>query len=198
MTRETVLKAARKVFSRKGFSSTRLEDIASEAGVTRGAIYWHFEGKADLYNSLVDSYSALPVEIVQGAVGDGGSLVDILRRVFIRMLEAVESNAALREVMEIDLFKTERTTDLNEGQQQRLEGTGILLRQISEAMQQGVASGELRADIDPDEMARAFLAFQNGMIYLWLVNHSAFSLQESAPALADIFLQGVLPGRKEL
>ena len=109
------------------------------------------------------------------------------------MLEVVERNAALREVMEIDLFKTERTPELYEGQQQRLEDRHAMLHQISEAMRQGVVSGELRADIDPDEMARAFLSFQNGVIYLWLTEPSAFSLQESASALADVFLQGVLP-----
>jgi TetR/AcrR family acrAB operon transcriptional repressor len=193
MTRETLLKAALNVFSRKGFASSTLEDIAQEAGVTRGAVYWHFQGKADLYNTLMDSYASRRVDIVQGAVTEGGGLAEILRRVFVRLLVAVEKDQPLREVMEISLFKTERMQELNEGQQQRVQGTRALLGEISGALQQGVVSGELRADIDPDEMARAFLGFQNGMIYLWLADPDAFSLAESAPAMAEIFLQGVTP-----
>ena len=54
LTRETVLDAALAVFSRQGYAATTLDHIAQEAGVTRGAIYWHFGGKAELYNALVE------------------------------------------------------------------------------------------------------------------------------------------------
>ena len=51
-TRENILKAGLKVFSKKGFAASRLEDIAREAGVTRGAIYWHFHDKLELFCEL--------------------------------------------------------------------------------------------------------------------------------------------------
>ena len=54
LTRETVLDAALAVFSRQGYAATTLDHIAQEAGVTRGAIYWHFGGKAELYNTLLE------------------------------------------------------------------------------------------------------------------------------------------------
>jgi len=120
-------------------------------------------------------------------------LVDILNRVFVRLLLAVERDPALRSVMEISLFKTERTPDLMEAQQQRIESGRQLLAGIADAMRQGIAAGELRADLDPAEMARAFIALQNGAMYLWLWDPAAFSLKDSAPRLAEIFLQGILP-----
>ena len=52
ITRKKLLKAGLKVFSEKGFAATRLEDIAKEAGVTRGAIYWHFNNKLNLFCEL--------------------------------------------------------------------------------------------------------------------------------------------------
>jgi hypothetical protein len=58
-------------------------------------------------------------------------------------------------------------------------------------MRQGVAAGELRADLDPAELARAFLIVQNGAVYLWLSDPEAFSLRGSAEALADIMLHGL-------
>ncbi|MCL4562239.1 MAG: TetR family transcriptional regulator, partial [Chloroflexi bacterium] len=48
-TRDLLLKSALSVFSQKGYSATTLGDVARAAGVTRGAIYWHFGSKAELY-----------------------------------------------------------------------------------------------------------------------------------------------------
>jgi TetR/AcrR family acrAB operon transcriptional repressor len=194
-TRESLLKAALTVFDRKGYASTTLQDVAKEAVVTRGAIYWHFGGKAELYNAFMDEYSAQAGQIVQVAVAEGGSLVDVLRRIFVRLLAAVESDPALRAVMEISLFNTERTAELMEPQQQQLESGRALLAGIAEAMRQGIDSAELCQDIDPAEMGRAFIACQNGLIHMWLLDPKTFSLKESAPALAEIFLQGILPRR---
>ena len=58
VTRATVLKAALTVFSAKGYAAASLDDVAKTAKVTRGAIYWHFKSKADLYNTLVEELSA--------------------------------------------------------------------------------------------------------------------------------------------
>jgi len=193
ITREKLVKAALLVFSRKGYASTTLEDVAREGGVTRGAVYWHFGSKAELYNELMAEFSARASSIVQTAASEGGNLTDIIHRVFVRLLEAVENDPTLREIMEINLFKTERSLELLTGQQQRLESSRALLESIAAVMAEGAASGELRSDLDEMEMARAFLAMNNGAIYLWLSDPTAFSLRTSAPSLADIYMQGILP-----
>lgn len=54
-TRAAILAAAEKMFFEKGVSNSRLEDIASAAGVTRGAVYWHFENKTDLFLELYNA-----------------------------------------------------------------------------------------------------------------------------------------------
>jgi TetR/AcrR family transcriptional regulator, acrAB operon repressor len=191
ITHDKLLKAALEVFSRKGYASTTLEDVAKETGVTRGAIYWHFGSKTELYGALLNKYSSRGSEITQAAAAEGGSLTDILRRVFTRLLEAVETDPALRAVMEISLFKTEWTPDLSDYRKQQQENSHFLVAGIAETLRQGVATGDLRPDIDPLEMARAFVAFSNGAIYLWLQDPASFSLKESASALAEIFMKGI-------
>jgi TetR/AcrR family transcriptional regulator, acrAB operon repressor len=194
-TRETLLQAALKVFSRKGFAAATLEDVAREAGVTRGAIYWHFGSKAELYAALTRAYSARSGEIVQAAAAEGGSLLEILERILVRLLVAVQIDASLRAVMELSLFQTERTAELAASRQQQLEGSRALADNIAAVMGQGIAAGELRADLDPAAAARAFLAFQNGAVYIWLADPTSFSLKDSAAALANIFIQGIAPRR---
>jgi TetR/AcrR family acrAB operon transcriptional repressor len=51
-TRDSILDAAEDVFNEKGVSNTSLNDVAQAAGVTRGAIYWHFKNKGDLFDAM--------------------------------------------------------------------------------------------------------------------------------------------------
>lgn len=191
ITREQLLKKALTAFSNKGYTSTTLEDIAREAGVTRGAIYWHFGSKAELFNTLLREYSDRGSTIVQQAVSEGGTLIDILRRVFVRQLQAIEEDPALRELMELYLFKTGANPDLEEGRQQQTEASMGLVEMMTGIMGQGMESGLLRADVDPKALARSYLAFQNGLIQLWLTAPSQFSLKEEAQSYADILLAGL-------
>lgn len=193
ITRQTILDAALAVFGSQGYSAATLEDIAQEAGVTRGAIYWHFANKAELYNTLMTTYSTRGAEITQQAVAEGGSLDKILKRIFIRLLTAVENEEKLRAVMELYLFKTEVNEELMEGRQQQIQTGQALVANIASALREGIQTGIIRADLDPTDMARGFMALQNGAIQLWLIAPEAFSLSQVAETLAEIYINGILP-----
>ena len=191
ITRQLLLKKALAVFSKKGYAATTLEDIAREAEVTRGAIYWHFGGKAELYNTLVREYSERGNAIVQQAASEGGTLIEILHRIFFRQLQAIEDDRDLRALMELYLFKTGLVSELEEGRQQQIESGVGLIEMISGIMEQGIELGLLRSDVDPKNMARAYLAFQNGLTQLWLTAPDQFSLKASADSFADILIAGL-------
>ena len=191
VTRATVLKASLSVFSAKGYAAATLDDVASEAKVTRGAIYWHFKSKADLYNTLVEELSARGATVVQQAAAEGGTFLDILRRIFVRLCAVIEDDREVRAVMELGLFKTGYAPELQAGRRKQLEAGQAQLAGIAEAMKLGISQGALRDDIDPLEMARAFIALQNGLIQLWLTSPKSFSLKESAEAFADILIVGL-------
>ncbi|MFZ6029081.1 MAG: TetR family transcriptional regulator [Chloroflexota bacterium] len=191
ITREQLLAKALKVFSKKGYAAATLEDIAREAEVTRGAIYWHFGSKAELYNTLIREYSSRGANIMQQTASEGGTLSDILRKVFVRQLQAVEDDTALRAMMELQLFQTGLIAELAEGRQQQIEASAGLVEMLTGIMEQGAQEGLLRTDVHPKEMARAYLALQNGLIHLWLTSPNQFSLQESAESFADILMAGL-------
>lgn len=192
ITRERILKAALSVFSRMGYASSTLEDVATEANVTRGAIYWHFNNKVDLYDQLLESYAGRSQEIIQAAIATGGNFEAILRRIFVNVLTAVEDDPVLKEVMEISLFKSEKTTDLLQIQQKMLDSTQILIQGIAAAFEQAVVNGEIHSGQKAIDVARSFLAFQNGILYLWLSDPYKFSLHQNAKTFAEIFLHGVI------
>ena len=191
VTRATVLKAALSVFSAKGYAAATLDDVAAAAKVTRGAIYWHFKSKADLYNTLIEDVSARGNTVVQNAVAEGGTLLDILRRIFINQCVLMEDDRNARAVMELVLFKTGINPELKMGRRKQIDEGNALIAGIAGAMQMGVEQGMLRADIDPTDMARAFLAFENGAIQMWLASPKSFSLKASAGSFADILIAGL-------
>lgn len=191
VTRATLLRAALQLFSSKGYASTSIDDITKAAKMTRGALYHHFTNKADLYNTLVEEVSASGANIVQQAVQEGGSFLEILKRVFIRQLIFIEENKEARAVMELALFKTGTHPDLQLGRKKQIESGKLLIDSISQAMQIGVSSGELRNDISPMELARSFIAFQNGVIQLWFMSPNSFSLKENAETYADVLIAGL-------
>ena len=191
MTRAVLLKTALSVFSAKGYAAATLDDVAKAAKVTRGAIYWHFKSKADLYNTLIQESSARGAVIVQQAIAEGGTLIDILRRIFVRICTVIEENKEMRAVMELTLFKTGVDPDLQTGRKKQIEEGNALLQGITEAMRQGIAQGMLRKDLDPADMARAFIAFENGAIQLWLLSPKSFSLKRSAESFADVLVAGL-------
>lgn len=190
VTRRTLLKHALDAFSQQGYSGTTLEDIARDAQLTRGAIYWHFGSKAELYNTLVEEYAGRAAFVMQQAIAEGGSLLEILRRVFVRQLQAIEKDDELRAVMELALFKTGRVPELEEGRKEQVASGLALVDMLAGVMKQGADQGLLRADMAPKMMARAYLAYQNGLIHLWLSAPAEFSLERSAPAFAEMLLAG--------
>ena len=191
-TRQDLLDAALTIFSQKGYEATRLEDIAQAAGVTRGAIYHHFGSKADLFIALVEDASQLGNTTIEQALAKGGSFIDITTRILVSTLSLLESNRRFREVMALSLFMTGASPELENLQKKRYQEAQTLVEEIRGFFQAGIQQGELRPDLDPQIVARAFLAYQNGLALLWISNQDAFSIRESAPGLADLFLRGIV------
>jgi AcrR family transcriptional regulator len=78
-TRHTILDAALKVFGQEGYSGTTLENIATEAGVTRGAIHWYFKYKAQIHAKLVNEVGNVFGERINPILQDRHASVDDLK-----------------------------------------------------------------------------------------------------------------------
>ncbi|MCP4428372.1 MAG: TetR family transcriptional regulator [Chloroflexi bacterium] len=190
-TRQEILDAALTVFSQKGYHAARLNDIAAAAAVTRGAIYHHFDNKAKLYAALIEEAATVGGDAIQQAIAAGGSFTETCRLILINSLTLLEQNRKMRQITEMSLFKTGIDPDLIEMEQMRQQQALSMIEGIAMFMQQGIKNGDLRADLDPFDAARAFIAYQNGLVHLWLSNREAFSIGERASHFAKIFLHGV-------
>ena len=87
VTKQNILKTGLEAFSRKGYTATRVEDIAQQADVTTGAIYHHFGGKSDLYLALVKQGDAKTNLLAQQIIEEGGTPATIIRQLLVRLLQ---------------------------------------------------------------------------------------------------------------
>lgn len=191
VTRQSLLKAALVVFSRQGYADTRLEDIAEEAGVTRGAIYHHFGSKIELFQTLMADANERASRAMQEAVETPGTPLGLLRRMFVQTLALVEEDENFRAVQEMSIFKTAVIPEMAEGMRLKAEGIRGLTGYIHRLLADAVESGEVRGDIDLRDAAVALMALQNGLLTMWLIVPDLFSLRARGAAMFDLFAGGI-------
>jgi TetR/AcrR family acrAB operon transcriptional repressor len=196
-TRQSLLDAALTTFSRQGFAATRLEDVAEVAGVTRGAIYHHFGGKAELFLALIEDASTRGSSVIGDAIAQGGSFTAITRRVLERSLTLLEDDHRFREITALSLFNAAGLPELEPFVRLRREQASTQVEQIAGFFQAGIQQGALRDDLPAEAMARAFLGLQNGLAMLWLSNPGLFSIKKEAGRFAEVFLSGIAAGEMD-
>src|SRR5690349_8299683 len=105
-TRSSLLDAAERLFQAKGVSGTSLNDIAVAAGTTRGAIYWHFKDKADLFNAMMARVT-MPLEEAFQQSGVGEDPLPGMRQCMLRALRSTAGDEQTRRVFEVATQKVE-------------------------------------------------------------------------------------------
>lgn len=191
VTRQRLIEAALVVFRRVGYEAARLEDIAEEAGVTRGALYHHFGGKPQIYEAMIAKAMSRINQVIEAAVGTGGGALVTLRRLLVDSLMHAADDAEYRAVSEIILFKSPVTDELMGGVERKISGNRAYTALIAQFIRDGIATGEIRVDVVPEDAAIHFLALQNGLLTLWLLDPGLFSLRDRVNEHADMFFRAL-------
>ncbi|MGH8439899.1 MAG: TetR family transcriptional regulator, partial [Pseudomonas sp.] len=123
-TRAQILEAAEKAFYKRGVARTTLADIAKLAGVTRGAIYWHFNDKAELVEAMLESLHE-PLDALARASESEDELdpLGCMRKLLVQLLHQMVLDPKTRRINEILHHKCEFTDDMCEIRQQRQTST---------------------------------------------------------------------------
>lgn len=162
-TRERLLDTAETVFLERGVSRASLQDIAAAAGLTRGAIYWHFKDKAELFSAMMDR-ALLPCETACTAQAPQGAALDAVRRMVLQPLEQVRDDERTRRVFTIAIHRTEYSSELQAIRQRHEEAITDCTRELAQLLQAAVQAGQLRADLDTDTAARVLFAMVDGLL----------------------------------
>jgi TetR/AcrR family acrAB operon transcriptional repressor len=190
-TRASLLDAAERLFLAKGVSRTSLNDIAVEAGTTRGAIYWHFKDKADLFNAMMDRVT-LPLEAAFEPVGPlGGDPLPLLRAALLRALRRTASDEQTRCVFEVATQKVEYVDEMSAVRSRHIAVRQKFLDQMQKALRGSARIRGRRLAIPVAVAAHGLHAMVDGLIQNWLLDRTAFDLVRTGERTIDAYLAGL-------
>ncbi len=186
-TRQDIITAARQVFAERGVSRTTLEQIAKAAGVTRGAIYWHFKNKPDLFFAMMEQVSLPLIDQIGENLPDNDQ-IDPLRNIQESMNEIVrllQEDDIARTTFEIIILKCEYVDEFA-SLDNRVLKTGCNFMQIlNRAYENAQAKEMLRPGLDPALCALDSYTFMKGLIHLWLSDIDGNIIRDKASALIN-------------
>ena len=194
-TRNRILDAAEHVFSERGVSRTSLEDLAQAAGVTRGAIYWHFKDKSDLFAAMVNRVT-LPMEAMVAQSSDGAveDPIASLKACAVSVLKRTATDPQCQRVFDVVTHKCEYLGEMA-GVKRRISSIqkGCVDR-TEQALRNAVKRGLLPAGLNPRLAAIGLDALLFGLISNWLANNDYVALERQAEAMIDLYLEGLRGG----
>ena len=191
-TRSRILDAAERVFSEHGVSRTSLGDVAHAAGVTRGAIYWHFKDKGDLFTAMV-SRITLPMEAMVARSSDESveDPIGSLKKCAVSALMRTATDPQVQRVFDVVTHKCEYLGEMA-GVNNRVSAAqkGCVDR-AEQAIRNAIRRGQLPSSVNPRLAAICLDAMLYGLISNWLANPRYLNLGRQAEAMIDLYLDGL-------
>lgn len=206
-TRHKLLDAAEHLFQAQGVSRTSLQDIARRAGATRGAVYWHFKDKADLFNAMMERVT-LPLEqSFQNQLGQEeqegqekgqGGHTDPLARIRSGVAAAllrIASDPQTRRVFEVATHKVEYVGELQALRLRHLKSRSDFLAQVERGLQAAARHHALELPVPATAAAQGLHAIIDGLIQSWLLESADFDLVSLGRDVVEVYLRGLgFPG----
>jgi TetR/AcrR family acrAB operon transcriptional repressor len=192
-TREAIIDAAVRVFSVRGVSRTTLVEIAREAEVTRGAIYWHFKNKEDLLEVLWDDVFS-PFDAVQSAAENGEELdpLGLLTRTHLDLFRGLSEHPRRLQMLKILLNNSESEDDQSYQTQLSHFREGQCI--ITKVYNQAIAKGQLPQSFDVHLATLATMVFVNGLLRKWIMFPDELGVDREIPALLETLDQMIRNG----
>ncbi len=166
LTRQQIIDAARRVFYRCGVTKSTLESIAGEAGVTRGAVYWHFKNKTELFFAM-RAQAILPLlDHIDDAILDESIAdpLDGIERALQQMMAGLKENKVAGEVFRIASLRCEYVDELAPILEDFKRSHSLRIDKMTLAYRRAAKKGTLREGLDPRAMALDTMSFFEGLL----------------------------------
>ena len=184
--RESILRAATRVFARNGYFNSKVADIAREADVADGTVYLYFKSKEEILHSIFDQNMA-------EAIASGRVLIEKLR----------DPGEKLRRIALLHLERLGADRDLAVVFQVELRGSTKFMRKFSAAgfaeylgllrktFEEGQRSGVFRKDLSAKLVSKILFGALDEMATNWISSKRNYKLEPMAAVVMDVFLNGV-------
>jgi TetR/AcrR family fatty acid metabolism transcriptional regulator len=184
--RESILRAATRVFARNGYFNSKVADIASAAGVADGTVYLYFKSKEEILHSIFDQNMAEAIAADRKLIDKLSDPREKLRRVAALHLERLGADRDLAVVFQVELRGS--TKFMEEFSAAGFAEYLSLLRAIFE---EGQRAGVFRKELNAKVAAKIFFGALDEMATNWIISKRSYKLEPMADVVMDVFLNGV-------
>lgn len=192
VTRTQILDAAETVFLKRGVAHASLEEIARIAGVTRGAVYWHFRNKVDVFEALLERVRLPLAELlppIEGAVT--ADPLRMLRDMCVYAMRGLAEDSRQQRVYTILLHRCEFVDEMHPLALRLDQMAEDFLRLLEGYFAAAKRSGALDPGLTPTIAAYALHVYLMGLYRGWLQSPAGIDLVNEAPRLADALFAGL-------
>jgi TetR/AcrR family fatty acid metabolism transcriptional regulator len=184
--REAILRAAIRVFAHNGYFSSKVADIAREAGVADGTVYLYFKSKEEILHSIFD-------RSMEEAIADGRKRLEgvtdpreRLRRIAQMHLDRLSADRDLAVVFQVELRGSTKFMEAFSA-----AGFAEYLNIIRSTFEEGQRAGVFRADLNAKVVAKILFGALDEMATNWILSKRRYKLEPMADQVLDIFINGV-------
>jgi TetR/AcrR family acrAB operon transcriptional repressor len=170
LTRQRIIDAARAVFLVRGVSRSTLEHIAIQAEVTRGAVYWHFKNKTEIFHVIRDQVFLPLIDRMDDTltIQDNEDPLSQIENSLCDTIHGLNENVEMRQIYEIMMIKCEYVDEFAMVLQQILDNCSHITEKIQLAYERAKSQNLLAGSHTPHALALDTLMFFSGLLHLWV------------------------------
>lgn len=176
ITRLKIIQAAREIFLVKGVSKTSLDQVATHAGVTRGAVYWHFKNKAALFHAMREQVFLPLIDKMEDTLftdidHTAPSSIDPLERIenfMLSIINELSDNIVTQETYVVMMTKCEYVDELALVLEEILNNCADIVKKLATTYQDALNSDLVNAQNSAEELAYDTHLFFTGLLHMWV------------------------------
>ena len=184
--RESILRAATRVFARNGYFNSKVADIARQADVADGTVYLYFKSKEEILHSIFDQNMAEAIAAGRLLIEKLREPGEKLRRIAMLHLERLGADRDLAVVFQIELRGSTKFM-----QEFSAAGFAEYLGLLRQTFEEGQRSGVFRKDLNAKLVSKILFGALDEMATNWIISKRDYKLEPMAEVVMDVFFNGV-------
>ena len=184
-TRKKILDSAAQVFAAKGFHSAVVDDIVKASGTSKGAVYFYFESKEQIFVSLVEEYAATVAREIQGSVQRARGLVAQLEAAVVTLVRSFQEHRDLGKIVLVDWL-----SGGTEFQGKRMALKAMLVEVLRGYLDRAVEDGKISPQ-DTETAAYVWIGAISEIALRWLNTGKPDPLEDVLTPLTQLLLRSV-------
>lgn len=184
--RESILRAATRVFARNGYFNSKVADIARAADVADGTVYLYFKSKEEILHSIFDQNMAEAIAAGRVLIEKLRDPGEKLRRIAMLHLERLGADRDLAVVFQVELRGSTKFM-----QEFSAAGFAEYLGLLRKTFEEGQRSGVFRKDLNAKLVSKILFGALDEMATNWIISKRNYKLEPMAKVVMDVFLNGV-------